>query len=75
MTPKNPSPTPHMRSPIHEESWRVFKIMAEFVEGFETLAALPPAVSIFGSARTPENHPVYAEARSCASDDSNVAHV
>lgn len=74
MTPKHPSPTPHMRSPIHEESWRVFKIMAEFVEGFETLAALPPAVSIFGSARTPENHPVYAEARSCAKRLAELGH-
>jgi uncharacterized protein (TIGR00730 family) len=35
-----------------EETWRVFRIMAEFVEGFETMARVPPAVSIFGSART-----------------------
>ena len=35
----------------HEEIWRVFRIMAEFVEGFETLAKIGPAVSIFGSAR------------------------
>lgn len=34
------------------ESWRVLRIMAEFVEGVDTLAHLPPAVSIFGSART-----------------------
>ncbi len=39
-----------------EESWRMFKIMAEFVEGFEQLADVGPAVSVFGSARTsPEN--------------------
>lgn len=44
------------------ESWRVFKIMSEFVEGFETLAKLPPAVSVFGSARTPPGHPAYARA-------------
>ncbi len=35
----------------HEEIWRVFRIMAEFVEGFETLSKIGPAVSIFGSAR------------------------
>src|SRR4030043_1517032 len=39
-----------------EESWRIFKIMSEFVEGFEKLARIGPCVSIFGSARTqPDN--------------------
>ena len=38
------------------DSWQIFKIMAEFVEGFEKLASIGPCVSIFGSARTrPEN--------------------
>lgn len=35
-----------------QDSWQIFKIMAEFVEGFETLARIGPCVSIFGSART-----------------------
>ncbi len=39
------------------DSWRLFRIMSEFVDGFDTLSVLPPAVSIFGSARTrPDDH-------------------
>lgn len=41
------------------EAWRVFEIMAEFVEATERLQAIQPAVSIFGSARTPRDHPYY----------------
>lgn len=40
-------------------SWQIFKIMAEFVQGFETLAKLGPCVSIFGSARTQPGHKYY----------------
>jgi len=46
-----------------EETWRIFRIMAEFVEGFETLSEVGPAVSIFGSARTPEGAHFYDVAR------------
>jgi uncharacterized protein (TIGR00730 family) len=45
-----------------KESWRVFRIMGEFVEGFEALAHLGPAVSVFGSARTLPEDPMYAAA-------------
>ena len=45
-----------------EESWRMFKIMAEFVEGFEQLADIGPAVSVFGSARTNPEHHDYRQA-------------
>ena len=45
-----------------EESWRMFKIMAEFVEGFEQLADAGPAVSVFGSARTSPEHLDYRQA-------------
>lgn len=44
---------------LTRESWKIFQIMAEFVEGFEKLARIKPSVSIFGSARTPEDHPYY----------------
>lgn len=44
---------------LTRESWKIFQIMAEFVEGFEKLARIKPSVSIFGSARTPVDHPYY----------------
>jgi uncharacterized protein (TIGR00730 family) len=47
-------------------SWQIFKIMAEFVEGFETLARIGPCVSIFGSARTPATDPNYLMAQDIA---------
>ncbi|MCG8565968.1 MAG: TIGR00730 family Rossman fold protein [Desulfobacterales bacterium] len=45
------------------ESWRLFKIMGEFVDGIDTLFPLGPAVSIFGSARTPEDHDYFKATR------------
>lgn len=42
---------------VTRESWRIFQIMAEFVEGFERLSQIRPSVSFFGSARTPPDHP------------------
>ncbi len=44
------------------ESWRLFRIMGEFVEGVEALHDIGPAVSIFGSARTPSGDPAYQQA-------------
>ncbi|MCI5222971.1 MAG: TIGR00730 family Rossman fold protein [Candidatus Electrothrix sp. AR4] len=42
------------------DTWRMFKIMAEFVEGFDTLSSVTlPSVTIFGSARAQESHPDY----------------
>ncbi len=41
------------------DSWRVFRIISEFVDGFETMTNLGPSVSIFGSARVKEGHPYY----------------
>ena len=45
---------------VHTDPWRVLRIQAEFVEGFGALAELPRAVTVFGSARTPRDHPEYA---------------
>ena len=45
---------------VHTDPWRVLRIQSEFVEGFGALAELGRAVSIFGSARTPRDHPQYA---------------
>lgn len=42
-----------------QNSWQIFKVMAEFVEGFEKLAKIGPCVSIFGSARTKPDHVYY----------------
>ncbi|MFI0814582.1 TIGR00730 family Rossman fold protein [Streptomyces sp. NPDC021098] len=44
---------------VHEDPFRVMRIQSEFVEGFGTLAELGRAVSVFGSARTPEGSPEY----------------
>ncbi|HXI50248.1 MAG TPA: TIGR00730 family Rossman fold protein [Candidatus Saccharimonadales bacterium] len=44
---------------IREDPWRVFRIMAEFVDAFETLSHLGPAVTIFGSARTKRDDRAY----------------
>ena len=48
---------------LHADPWRVLRIQAEFVDGFGALAELGPAVTIFGSARTPKTDPVYKAAR------------
>ena len=48
---------------VHTDPWRVLRIQAEFVEGFGSLANLPRAVSVFGSARTKRDDPQYEIAR------------
>ena len=51
---------------LQRESWRIFQIMAEFVEGFEKLSMIRPSVSVFGSSRTPTDHPWYQKAEQTA---------
>jgi len=48
------------------ESWRLFRILSEFVDGFETMSALDPAISVFGSARTAPHLDDYKQAQYCA---------
>ena len=45
-----------------KESWRMFRIMSEFVDGIDDMSQIPPGVSIFGSARVPAGSPEYAKA-------------
>jgi len=56
---------PELKQDGHD-AWRIFRIMAEFVEGFETMGNLGTAVSIFGSARTKPSDPFYKAAEETA---------
>jgi uncharacterized protein (TIGR00730 family) len=48
------------------DSWAIFKVMSEFVEGFDKMAKIGPCVTIFGSARVKQNHPYYKMAEEIA---------
>jgi uncharacterized protein (TIGR00730 family) len=48
---------------LDSDPWRTLRIQAEFVEGFDALAGVGPAVTVFGSARVAEGEPVYEQAR------------
>ncbi|HEX8160766.1 MAG TPA: TIGR00730 family Rossman fold protein [Pyrinomonadaceae bacterium] len=58
--------TPQPDEFTHSDTWRVFRIMGEFVEGFDELAKVTRGVSVFGSARIPADSPYYAAARETA---------
>jgi uncharacterized protein (TIGR00730 family) len=58
---------PERPSFLDTDPWRVLRIVGEFVDGFDALAAVGPAVTVFGSARTPEASPYYAGARQLGS--------
>ena len=51
---------------IHEDPWRIFRIMAEFVDSFQTMSQVGPAVTIFGSARTKPTDKYYRAAQDIA---------
>jgi len=55
----HPGLSPVNDTKLTRESWKIFRIMAEFVEGFERLVKISPSVSIFGSARTKDDNPYY----------------
>ena len=57
---------PDRKDYTNEDTWRVFRIMSEFVEGFETMGRIGPGVSIFGSSRTRRTDPYYIKARKLA---------
>lgn len=64
--PLTPSEEKDRKAPaesLNEITWRIFRIMAEFVEGFQFLSEFKREVTIFGSARTPETDRWYKEAR------------
>src|SRR5215203_3921344 len=68
-----------LETPRHDEftntdTWRVFRIMGEFVEGFDDLATVTRGVAIFGSARTPPDAPVYAAAQETAALLANAGY-
>jgi uncharacterized protein (TIGR00730 family) len=50
---------------LSRESWRLFRILSEFVDGFEIMSGVGPAITVFGSARTKEDDPTYQLARDC----------
>ena len=55
--------SPHADEFLHSDTWRVFRIMGEFVQGFEDLAHITHGVAIFGSARTRADDPEYRAAQ------------
>lgn len=66
MSEPRPAQLPINDTLLSRESWKIFQIMAEFVEGFERLATIKPSVTIFGSARTAESDPNYQLAEEIA---------
>src|SRR2546421_13043121 len=74
ISPTDPMPSERVKEEEHAleramhfdftvtDPWRVFRIMSEFVEGFDALAHIPPAVAIFGSARAKPEEPTYIAA-------------
>jgi hypothetical protein len=76
MRPPHETPRPAVHTAdemaLTRESWKVFQIMAEFVEGFERLSCVRPAVSIFGSSRFGPGNPFYALAEALARELSDA---
>ncbi len=71
LTTKNPTIGYGGDLELCQESWKIFKIISEFVQGYQELYQIKPAVSIFGSARTKKHHKYYKLAKSIANKLSN----
>jgi uncharacterized protein (TIGR00730 family) len=67
-----PGLTPIGDAQLTRESWKIFQIMAEFVEGFDRLERIKPSVSVFGSARTKPDDECYKLAEDIAHQLSNA---
>jgi uncharacterized protein (TIGR00730 family) len=65
-TEENMSPEYEINELAKEESWRMFRILGELVEGFDTLSDVPPAVTIYGSARLKEDDELYVTTQEIA---------
>ncbi len=68
--PENIDPQPRALPVSHDltlarETWRLFRILSEFVDGFEGMSRVGPSISVFGSARTKPDHPSYQAAQHC----------
>jgi uncharacterized protein (TIGR00730 family) len=62
------------RNMFEEDAWRVFRIMSEFVDGFEMMSAIGPAVTLFGSARMEPDSPYYKLAQDIAYKLAKAGH-
>src|SRR5512136_203210 len=51
---------------VKEDSWRMFRILGELVEGFDSLSGIEPAVTIYGSAKLPQDDKFYAQTQEIA---------
>lgn len=72
---ERPQRAPVDDSILTRESWKIFQIMAEFVEGYEQLSSIKPSVSIFGSSRFQAGHPFYelTEKIACGLSDAGFS--
>jgi hypothetical protein len=68
-------PRPYLLDFAVKDTWRIFRIMAEFVEGFETLSQIPKAVTVFGSARTRPGDDDYRKAEEMGRALAQAGHV
>lgn len=71
---ERPTPPNVNDSMLTRESWKIFQVISEFVEGYERLVHIQPSISVFGSARTQPDNPHYQLARSIGETLSNAGY-